>query len=78
LDLHAASIAFPSINTGTGGIPIPRATRIALTTVCNFIRDFIAIRVDEAYNDEALPARITFVLLAGEADEITAYGDQFE
>jgi hypothetical protein len=69
------SIAFPSINTSATSIPINKATRIALIIICNFIRDFNAIKADKASNKEQLPAQITFILLKREDDEITVYKD---
>jgi hypothetical protein len=56
-------------------ILINKATRIALTIIYNFIKDFNAIKVNEASNKEQLPAQIIFVLLEREDDEITAYKD---
>ena len=54
---------------------INKAIRIALIIVYNFIKDFNAIKADEASNKEQLPAQITFILLEREDDEITAYKD---
>jgi O-acetyl-ADP-ribose deacetylase (regulator of RNase III) len=35
---HIRTIAFPCISTGVYGFPAERASRIALKTVCNFVR----------------------------------------
>jgi len=39
LENDLTSVAFPSISTGAYGFPIERASRIALTTVREFVRD---------------------------------------
>jgi hypothetical protein len=75
LNLKCALIAFLSINISATSILINKATRIALIIVYNFIRDFNAIKADEASNKEQLPAQITFVLLKREDNEITVYKD---
>jgi hypothetical protein len=75
LNLECALIAFPFINTSATSILINKAIRIALIIVYNFIRDFNAIKADEASNKEQLLAQITFILLEREDNEITAYKD---
>jgi hypothetical protein len=56
-------------------IPINKATRIALTIICNFIRDFNAIKADKANNKEQLLVQITFILLKRKDDKIIVYKD---
>jgi hypothetical protein len=75
LNLECALIAFLSINTSITSILINKATRIALIIVCNFIKDFNAIKADKAINKEQLLAQIKFVLLKREDDKIIVYKD---
>jgi hypothetical protein len=56
-------------------ILINKVTRIALIIICNFIKDFNAIKANETSNKEQLPAQITFILLKREDDKIIVYKD---
>jgi hypothetical protein len=75
LNLECALIAFPFINISITSIPINKAIKIALIIVCNFIKDFNAIKVNKASNKEQLLAQITFILLNRKDNEITVYKD---
>jgi hypothetical protein len=66
---------FPFININATNIPINKAIKIALTIICNFIKDFNAIKANKASNKEQLLAQITFILLERENNKIIAYKD---
>ena len=42
---HISSIAFPSISTGVYGYPVDEASRIALQTVMNYLKDHPEIKL---------------------------------
>ncbi len=43
LKTNIRSISFPSISTGAFGYPVEKASRIALTTVVGFVREYNGI-----------------------------------